>query len=298
MAEGERDPYTGRATTGHEWNGITELTTPVPKIVQFFLALTFISSLIIWVLAPAWPTGVSYTKGILGIDQRDSLNESLEKSAALTSSWHSAFEAGSFDELAGDPAKMAIVRKHGARLFQDNCAMCHGQDAAGGDGFPSLVDDQWLWGGEPEMIMETLRVGINSPHPESRNSEMLAYGRLGILSFEQTKAVAHYVLSRSNPNRSTQISDGAVASGGEIFEQQCTICHGADAKGMKSVGAPNLTDSHWIYGGEIDNILQTLREGRKGVMPFWEDRLREADRKILTLYVLDLAQPQARGTAP
>ena len=287
MGEPERDPYTGRMTTGHEWNGIIELSTPVPRLVLFFLALTFISSLIIWILAPAWPSVNSYTKGILGIDQRTTLEDSLEKADAITTPWRNEINSKDFTEIFNNENLMKTVRRHGARLFSDNCAMCHGTDATGGDGYPSLVDDQWLWGGDPTKIMETLRIGVNSGHNESRISQMMAYGRDGILTLDQRRTVGAYVLSLS---QSTNTDDIKLKAGSEIYMQHCQSCHGDDGRGMQSVGAPNLTDNFWIYGGDPVAIDQTLREGRQGVMPFWDDRLSLADLKVLTLYVLDLAE--------
>ncbi|MEX6634555.1 cytochrome-c oxidase, cbb3-type subunit III [Hyphococcus lacteus] len=287
MGEPERDPYTGRMTTGHEWNGINELATPVPKLVLIFLALTFISSLIIWILAPAWPSVNNYTKGILGIDQRTTLENSLEKADAITTPWRNEINSKEFTEILNNDDLMKTVRQHGARLFADNCAMCHGTDATGGYGYPSLVDDQWLWGGDPATIMETLRIGVNSGHSESRISQMMAYGRDGILTLDQRRTVGSYILSLT---QGTNADDAKLKAGSEIFMQQCQSCHGSDGRGMRSVGAPNLTDDFWIYGGDPVAIDQTLREGRQGVMPFWDDRLSLADRKALTLYVLDLAE--------
>ena len=290
MSKPVRDPYTGRMTTGHEWNGIIELNTPVPKLVLLFLALTFLSSVIIWLLAPAWPGLNSYTKGILGIDQRTTLEHSLEKSAVKTAQWRADIETLSFEEISRNSALMATVQDHGERLFEDNCAMCHGSDGKGGDGYPNLVDDQWLWGGDPETIMETLRVGVNSGHDEARISQMMAYGRDGILTLEQRRAVAAFVISLSSSDHTTPEDAETLSLGAEVFEQQCVSCHGPDGRGMQSVGAPNLTDDFWIYGGDITSIDNTLRDGRQGVMPNWDERLRLADRKVLTLYIDDLAQ--------
>ncbi len=290
MAEGENDLHTGRKTTGHEWNGIKELTTPVPKIVLFFLAVTFLVSLLIWVLAPTWPTGSAYTKGILGIDQRTSLETSLKRSAARTAPWRNEIEQSNFETIAQNTELMKTVRSHGARLFGDNCAMCHGADATGGIGFPSLVDDQWLWGGDPSTIMETLRVGINSTNDDTRISQMIAYGRDGILTLEQRRSVGAYVRSLSQSHEISTADIEKLEAGATIFAQQCASCHGPDGRGMQSVGAPNLTDDHWIYGGGSADIDETLRNGRHGVMPQWEKRTSATDRKILTLYILDLAE--------
>lgn len=294
MGKPVRDPYTGRMTTGHEWNGIIELNTPVPKLVFLFLALTFLTSVIIWLLAPAWPGLNSYTKGVLGIDQRTTLEKSLEKSAANTARWRADIETMTFKDISRNAALMTTVRDHGERLFNDNCAMCHGPAGKGGGGFPNLVDDQWLWGGEPEIIMETLRVGVNSGHEESRVSQMMAFGRDGILTLEQRRTVAAYVLSLSSSDQTIGADAGTLSAGAELFEQQCAGCHGPDGRGIQLVGAPNLTDNFWIYGGDMASIDETLRNGRQGVMPHWEERLSLADRKVLTLYIAELAQVAAQ----
>ena len=169
MAVDERDPYTGYMTTGHEWNGIKELNTPVPRPVYFFLIVTALFAVVYWVLMPAWPLGVTYTKGLLGIDQRNIVAESLKQAALERGVWTKRIEAESFKDIQADPRLMERVRQTGRTLFGDNCAACHGSNAQGGKGFPNLTTASWLWGGDPESIAETIRVGINSAHPQSQD---------------------------------------------------------------------------------------------------------------------------------
>jgi len=166
MTVEDRDRYTGYLTTGHEWNGIKELNTPVLRAVYFFLSIAFVFSLGYWVLMPAWPLGASYTKGLLGVDQHNILQDSLKKAALDRSEWTKQIEAKSYQEIRADPALMAAARETGRTLFGDNCAVCHGLNARGGYGFPNLTTSSWLWGGDPEAIAETIRVGINSPHDD------------------------------------------------------------------------------------------------------------------------------------
>ena len=168
MALDERDPHTGYMTTGHEWNGIKELNTPVPRVVYFFLIVTALFSVIYWVLMPAWPLGLTYTKGLLGIDQRTTVTESLKRAASEREAWTRRIGTESYQAIQNDPKLMTIVRQTGRTLFGDNCAACHGFDAKGGKGFPNLTTASWLWGGDPETIAETIRVGINSAHPNTR----------------------------------------------------------------------------------------------------------------------------------
>jgi cytochrome c oxidase cbb3-type subunit 3 len=287
MGIGERDDHTGYLTTGHEWNGIKELNTPVPRAVYFFLITTALFSLVYWILMPAWPIGRDYTKGLLGNDQRANVSQSLKQAALDRSVWMSRLETESFAQIQRDPRLMEAVRETGRALFGDNCAACHGRNATGGKGFPNLTTNSWLWGGTPEAIAETIRVGINSAHPESRSSQMLAFGRDGMLKERDIENVVAYVRSVSNP-ASPDAPAQKVEAGKAVFAANCTSCHGDDAKGNSEIGAPNLTDSFWIYGGDLQTIFTTVWGGRQGHMPTWEARLSAADRKILVLYLVDL----------
>lgn len=285
MAVEERDPHTGYLTTGHEWNGIKELNTPVPRPVWFFLIMTALFALGYWILMPAWPTGVSYTKGLLGIDQRNIVAESLKIASLDRSMWAKRIESESFAQIQADPRLMDAVRQTGRPLFGDNCAVCHGTKATGGNGFPNLTVDSWLYGGSPEAITETIRVGINSAHPESRVSQMPAFGRDKILARNEIESVARYVQSLSKP---TSQPANEIEAGRKIFLTGCAACHGDNAKGKTENGAPDLTDAFWIYGGDLQSIYTTIWDGRQGRMPTWEARLSPLDRKILALYLVDL----------
>jgi cytochrome c oxidase cbb3-type subunit 3 len=287
MAIGERDPHTGHMTTGHEWNGITELNTPVPRIVYFFLAVTALFSLVYWVLMPAWPTGATYTKGLLGLDQRTTVARNLEQAAADRAAWTSRIADADYKDIQADPALMSIVRRDGRRLFGDNCAVCHGTDARGSRGFPNLTSGSWLWGGDPQTIAETLRVGINAAHEETRVSQMPGFGQLQMLPPADIDSVVSYVRSLSDPAAVVAGSSDKIAAGKAVFADNCSACHGDDAKGKREVGAPSLVDGGWIYGGDEDSIFGSVYNGRQGHMPRWEGRLTPVDRKILTLYVLD-----------
>lgn len=297
MSELENDPHTGRLTTGHDWNGIKELDSPIPRMVWFFLVLTTIIAIIMWVLFPAWPLGKDYTKGVLHSNQHKDLEASLERGETVRATWSAKFENQTIETLQLDPSAMVLVRANGHRLFQDNCAMCHGNDAKGARGFPDLTDDQWLWGGSPEAIMQTLRHGINANSDETRNSTMMAYGRDRMLSATQQRQVVSYVQSlsaqSSDAHAVTSFFD-EVHAGSEIFAVQCSSCHGRDGKGMQTTGAPNLTDDDWLYGGSRADIEATLYNGRKGVMPHWGQRLSEVDRKMLTMYILDMRVREAK----
>jgi cytochrome c oxidase cbb3-type subunit 3 len=281
----ERDPHTGYLTTGHEWNGITELNTPVPRVIYFFLITTALFALGYWLLMPAWPIGTTYTKGLLGIDQRMIVGQSLKQAALDRAQWTDRIAKEDFAALQRDPAIMAVVRETGRALFGDNCAACHGRNASGGPGFPNLTTNAWLWGGSPEAIAETIRVGINSAHPQARSSQMPAFGRDGVLPRGDIENVVAFVRSLSQP---AGVPADKAAAGKTVFAANCAACHGDDAKGKTDVGAPDLTDAVWIYGGDAQSITATVFGGRQGHMPTWEERLSLIDRKILTLYLTDL----------
>ena len=281
----ERDAPSGYLTTGHEWNGITELNTPVPRIVWFFIAVTHIWALGYWLLMPAFPLGNTYTKGILGADDRAAVTESVKRAEAARAGWTDQILSKSYADIQRDPGLMADVRESGNALFGDNCAACHGQTGQGAPGFPNLTRSS-LWGNSPEAIAETIRVGINSGHKDSRISQMPAFGRDQMLKGHEIENVLAYVLSLSGPSgpRPTDM----IAAGKAVFDANCAVCHGQDAKGKIEVGAPNLTSGYWRVGGTESALHGVLWGGLRGQMPSWEGRLSPVDRKILTLYVLDL----------
>lgn len=282
----ERDDYTGYLTTGHEWGGIKELNTPVPRTVYFFLTLAFVFSVGYWVLMPAWPLGVTYTKGLLGTNQSKAVAASLQEAATARSVWSDRILKQDYPAILADPQLMTIVRESGHALFGNNCAACHGVDAKGGPGFPNLTTSSWIWGGKPEEIFKTIRVGVNSAHPDTHVSQMPAFGHDQMLPPPDVLKVAHYVFSISHPN-AKGLDPGTVEAGKAIFAANCVACHGNDAKGNPEMGAPNLTDPFWIYGDTLETIETTIWGGRQGHMPSWESRLSDLDRKILTLYLVD-----------
>lgn len=282
----ERDEYTGYLTTGHEWSGLKELNTPVPRILYFFLTLAFLFSVGYWILMPAWPLGGTYTKGLLGIDQRRLVASSLQEAVDERSVWTRKIADQGYDAILADPALMTDVRETGHTLFGSNCAACHGLDAKGGPGFPNLTTSSWLWGGKPEDMFNTIRVGINSAHPDTHTSQMPAFGHDQMLQRADVLKAATFVFSLSHP-KAKELDPKTVDAGKAIFAANCVACHGNDAKGNPELGAPNLTDEFWIYGGDLDTIDTTIWGGRQGHMPTWESRLSELDRKILTLYLMD-----------
>ncbi|AOO81841.1 cytochrome-c oxidase, cbb3-type subunit III [Bosea vaviloviae] len=285
MDHAKRDPISGQLTTGHEWNGIEELDTPIPRVVLFFLAATTLFAVIYWLLMPAWPLGWTYTKGLLGINQREVVTQQVRDAAAGRTIWTNRVANASYAEIAADPALMTHVRDSGRTLFGDNCAVCHGSEGKGGPGFPNLATGSWLWGGSPEVIAETIRVGINGTSKQTRAAQMIAFG--SVLDREQLSNVATFVLSLSGQKlAATELA--RLPAGKEVFAASCVACHGQDGKGKQDLGAPDLTDANWIYGGDPQSVMNSVLYGRQGQMPSWESRLSPTDIKVLALYAASL----------
>lgn len=284
----ERDPVSGERLTGHDWNGIKELDTPIPRGILLFVIVTHIVAVALWFMLPTWPFGGNYTRGLLGVDQRKTVEEQIVLSTAERAGWTKQIETADFAAIQADEKLMSIVRSTGHQLFGDNCAACHGIDGKGRANYPNLTDDDWLWGGDVQRIAETISLGVNSANPGSRLAEMPRFGVDQMLPRDDIKNVANYVFSLSNPDHSTPANTAAITAGRAVFLANCVTCHGEDAHGKPAVGAPNLTDKRWLYGGDLETIITTIHGGRRGHMPTWDQRLTPADIKILALYVHSL----------
>jgi len=276
------DDFTGVETTGHEWDGIKELNNPLPRWWLIVFYATVIWSLVYWVLMPAWPGIAGYTKGVRNHSERENVAVQMaalnEERAAAT---QQLIEAPSLQAIENDANLLQFAMAAGESLFGDNCATCHGAGGQGFAGYPSLVDDAWLWGGKLEDIQQTLHYGIRSGHPETRFNMMMAYGRDNLLPREQISDLTEYVVALSG----READAAAVERAEPVFQQQCASCHGADGAGVQALGAPNLTDAIWLYGGERETIHETIYEGRGGVMPAWTDRLGDDQIIALAVYV-------------
>ena len=282
MSEGhprDVDPVTGYDTTGHDWNGIRELNTPFPKFVIWILAATVAYSIVAWILLPAWPTGRGYTRGLLGLDQGEMAVAGLNDLSATRQDWLARFAPADFAALQSDAALLDTATPAAARLFADNCAACHGADGAGGPGFPVLSDGHWLWGGDPEAVAETIRVGINADHPDTRVSQMPPFDWL---ARDDRLALAAWVAAL--PQGSAPDDAPAAA----LFAENCAACHGERGEGGLANGAPSLSDAAVITGQDPESIAATLLHGRQGVMPAWAGRLSEAEINLLALHVTRL----------
>ncbi len=278
----EKDEISGQETTGHEWDGIKELNTPLPKwwLYTFYACIAF--SFVYVILYPAIPGFSGHTAGVLGYNSRVDVEQKIAAARAEQAGQWDAIAAAELSEIAGDPDRMTFAQTGGRAAFADNCAPCHGQGGAGLKGFPVLADDDWIWGGTLEDIHTTLLHGIRNGSDEARDSEMPAYGE--ILEPEQIEAVADYVLSLSGAEHDS----AAATAGQEIYAENCAACHGEAGEGIRELGAPNLNDQIWLYGGGRDEVVNQIRQPRLGEMPGWQDRLDASTIKMLTVYVHSL----------
>ena len=279
----EKDEVTGVETTGHEWDGIKELNNPLPRwwVLVFYATIAF--SVVWWILYPSWPTLTGYWGGILGSNQRLDLDRRMAEARAAQAQWLEKIATLDTEAVAADPELLSFAMRGGEVAFKENCAACHGLGGAGQFNYPSLADDDWLWGGTLADIEQTVRHGIRFyDDPDTRDSQMPAFG--DILEREQVEDVVQYVLSLSGRAEDAE----AASRGSEVFAEQCAACHGANGRGMKELGAPNLTDGIWLYGGEPEDIRAQILRPRHGVMPAWETRLEDEVIKMVTIYVHNL----------
>lgn len=288
MPEVEKDAVTGSDIRDHEWDGIRELNTPLPRWWLWTFYATILWSIGYWIVYPAWPTLTDYTRGVLGWSQYQRLEEQLREVEAQRAAYVERFRAASFDEIRTDKELLNLALAGGRTAFADNCVPCHRQGGAGAKGYPNLADDAWLWGGGFQDIRTTLRYGIRSGHPEARVSEMPRFGADGFLTEAQISDVAEYVLSLSGRE-----TDAAAAErGAPLFAENCAICHGPGGEGSHDFGAPRLDDAIWLYGGDKETVVETITNARRGVMPAWVNRLDETTIKMLTVYVHSLGGGQ------
>jgi cytochrome c oxidase cbb3-type subunit 3 len=282
MSHKEIDTVTGVETTGHVWDGdLKELNKPLPKWWLYTFYTCVIWAIGYWAFYPAWPTMSDYTKGYFGYSQRGEVAERVAAARADQAKYFDQIAATPLADIEKNQELMPFVMAGGAAVFGDNCGPCHGKGAQGGPGFPNLNDDDWLWGGTPEAIQQTITHGIRSGDPEMRDMAMPRFGLDGILQPDQIKDAAQYVMSLSGH----ATDETAAKRGAAIFAENCAACHGEEGKGNQDVGAPNLTDGIWLYGGKEADIVKTIQTGRGGVMPYWTGRLDPVTIKMLAAYV-------------
>lgn len=282
MSEKEIDDVSGVATTGHQWDGIKELNNPLPRWWVWTFYATIVWALAYTVAYPAWPLISSATGGLLGYSSRADVRGELQAAEAAKGGYVAAVGAMSVDEILADDRLRQFATAAGAAAFRVNCVQCHGSGAAGSSGYPNLNDDEWLWGGTPEAIRMTIAHGIRfAEDGETRVSEMPAFAE--VLQPAEIGQVASYVKTLS-----AHAETVPEAAGAKLFADNCAACHGADGKGSRELGAPDLTDAIWLYGSGEADIARQIRAPRHGVMPAWLGRLGDTTVKELAVYVHSL----------
>ena len=280
------DARTGTPTTGHEWDGIAELNTPLPRWWLWTFYLTIVWSVAYWVVYPSWPGVSGWLNGVSGWNSRTAIVEDLQELKTMRAAGEAKLSAAKLEDIEKNPELLSIARAQGAAAFANNCAPCHGAGAQGAVGYPNLNDDEWIWGGKLADIQATIEHGIRwDADKDTRSGAMPAFGKDGTLKSDEVKNVAQYVRTLSG----LPVEGGAdVAKGKKVYADNCAACHGDAGKGMPEVGAPNLTDKIWLYGSDEATLVETITNGRAGVMPAWVGRLDPTTVKALTVYVHSL----------
>ena len=286
MSEKRRiDQPTGTETVGHEWDGIEELDTPMPRWWLWTLYATIIWGIGYVILYPAIPLANSATEGLLGWTSRGEYQEQVAARETELEPIRQALVSTDIRKLNGSPELMQQAIEGGRSAFKVHCVQCHGSGAAGSKGYPNLNDDDWLWGGDLEAIEYTLIHGIRNPdHEQTRFSQMPAFGKDGILQPGEIQDLVSYVRLLSGREKPS----AAARRGAALFEANCAICHGPDGKGDRTQGAPNLTDAISLYGLDRATLTDTITNSRYGVMPRWGQRLDPATIRMLAAYVHSL----------
>ncbi len=273
------DTPTGTEFVGHEWDGIEELNTPLPRWWLWTFYATIAWSLVYVVLYPAWPLVSQATEGTLGWSSRGQLAEETASAEAARADLIAQIEATPVEELANDPELMQQAILGGAAAFKVNCVQCHGAGAAGYEeyGYPNLNDNDWLWGGQLSEIEYTLIHGIRWEGSDDTRFTLMP-GFDGIFDAGQVDALVGHVLSLSGDGQSSAV-------GAELYDTNCAACHQPSGAGDHFQGAPALNDAIWLYGGDADDVRKQILAPSHGVMPGWKDRLDAATIKMLAAYV-------------
>jgi len=294
----------GPQTTGHVWDDdLQEYNNPLPAWWTYGFYLTIVFAIVYWLIYPSWPVGKGYLPGVFGSvsytnaegqeeswhwNTRAKLLKETQEAAALQKPYVDKLASTPFEQIGKDPELSSFVVSAGKPLFADNCAACHQSGGGGKIGFyPNLSDDDWIYGGNPEKIMESITKGRRGYMPPFAEA----------LDRAQVKALASYVVSLSG----NKADPAMVAQGKELFHSHaaaCFYCHGDEAKGRQDIGSANLTDKVWLWAdvpgaaddaGKLAAVEKVIASGLdKGVMPAWEGRLKPEQIKLLSVYVHEL----------
>lgn len=276
------DEPTGTEFVGHEWDGIEELDTPMPRWWLWSYYACIVWGIVYVILYPAWPLVEKGTEGVLGWTSRGQLAEAVEAAQLERAPVLAALSEIPTEQLTEYPERMRQAISGGEAAFKVNCVQCHGAGAAGSIGYPNLNDDDWLWGGDLKAIEVTLQHGIRwDGSDQTRTSQMPAFGRDGILTREQITEVTSHILTLSGAE---DVSPASLR-GAELFEANCAVCHASNGTGLREFGAPNLADKIWLYGDKRSQIEGQIWAPQNGVMPGWQERLDPVTIKMLAAYV-------------
>ena len=269
-------------TTGHEWDGIKEFNNPLPRWWLWTFYITIVWAIGYTIAYPAWPLLKGATPGILGASTRADVAADIKRFADANAPIEAKLVAADLTAISADPALASYAANAGKAVFATWCSQCHGAGAGGNVGYPNLLDNDWLWGGDIEAIHTTIAHGIrNTEDADARLSEMPKFGADELLEAAQIGEVVQYVLKLSG-----QAHDAAKAEAGAVvFADNCAACHADDGTGNRDLGAPNLTDAIWLYGGDVAALTETVTNARYGVMPSWTTRLSEAEIRSVAAYV-------------
>lgn len=287
----EKDEYTNQPTTGHEWDGIKELDTPLPRWWLWVLYACIAWSIVYFILYPAIPGLNGYTKGVLGYSSRVEFEKKLSAAKEAQIDFLNGIRRAKPEQILKDDRLLRFALAGGKAAFADNCAPCHGVGGVGNKGgYPSLADDAWIWGGSLREIQNTIHFGIRNDHESSRSSTMPSFGggEDAVLTPAQIGDVADFVLSLTKRAK----DDAAVKRGAEVYKEYCASCHGTKGQGDPKQGAPRLSDGIWLYGGSRVEIIAQITKPRLGVMPAWTTRLDAETIKMLAVYVHSLGGGQ------
>ncbi len=279
----EVDQATNTETTGHEWDGIKELDTPMPRWWLWTFYACIVWAVIYSIMMPAWPLVNGATPGLLGFSSRMNVEAELEAVRQANGPMNDQIMEVSLNQIADNADLERFAMAGGGAVFRNHCSQCHGAGGQGAlGGYPNLLDDEWLWGGTLDEIYQTILHGIRyEADPDTRFSQMPAFG--DILEEEEIDGLVQYVLSLSGADHDADLASGAA----ESFLDNCSVCHGEDGKGMAELGAPNLTNGIWLYGGDPESIYATIAYSRYGIMPSFSlgDRLSAPDIRKVAVYV-------------
>ncbi|MDC0739139.1 cytochrome-c oxidase, cbb3-type subunit III [Cognatishimia sp. SS12] len=272
-------------TTGHTWDGIQEYDNPMPRWWLWLFYATIVWGIGYTIAYPAWPGVKSATAGMLGYSTRAEVAADIAAVDAQNEAINIRLATADMSTLSDDAELNGYAISAGGAVFKTWCAQCHGSGAAGAKGYPNLLDNDWLWGGDIDAITHTVRHGVrNETGEDPRYSEMPAFGRDELLEDAQIDQVVNFVMSLSGEAQAPEL----VKPGAVVFEENCASCHGETGLGDRDQGAPNLADAIWLFGGSYADIHDTVSNSRFGVMPNWDTRLTEAQIRAVSAYVHQL----------